>query len=678
MPPKAKPPANYIATRAAPYEPKTLDAEKRTVDLVVTTEAPVMMYDWQSGEQVDEVLALSGMRQIAGNIPLLDAHQRGSVRNILGSLDTPRVQGDALTMRASFSSLAQAEFVKVQEGHLRAASAGYRVHAYTYVKPGQTAKVAGKNHTAQGRTLAVATDWELLEGSLVPIGADPNAGTRAAPGSTPQEAHMDPKLRAALEAVGLAQGATDEEAQAFMADNAEKIRAAMAPPPAPKAEPPPAPAAPADDGAVKLRAELERRDAIAASAKPYEADAKVRELREAAVRDNKSLDQFRAALLDHLAGAALPPSRVTVGREDREVRREGAVLGLMLRAAPHLLKDKAQQDQARAFCEPTMFNLCCRTLADAGVSIQGMNRLEIVQRAFHATGDFPYILANVMTKTLLAAYELAPRTWELWCVRGQLSDYKTAYRNKFGGNRVLSQVPEGADAPDHTVSEEREPIALAKYAEVFSYTEEMAVNDDLDALGRIPIMHANDWAVTVNQQPVKVLLANAALTDTVALFHSTHANLDTTTPAVTTKATADAVILALKLKLRQQTGLDGSLKLNLPPALLLCSPTKEDYFNQSLGAILTNADPAVVSARIKLVAEAELENTGLTGYGTNLSYLFAPKERAPIMEVSFLDGNDAPQTKTWNNERASAVSIMVKGAVAAAAIDFRGCAKHVA
>src|SRR4030067_566437 len=78
-----------MSRRAATrFEPRTIDMTARTVEIVAATEDPCTVLDYDRWQMVDEVLLMSGLRTKEirnGKVPLLDAHQRATVRNVLGS-----------------------------------------------------------------------------------------------------------------------------------------------------------------------------------------------------------------------------------------------------------------------------------------------------------------------------------------------------------------------------------------------------------------------------------------------------------------------------------------------------------------------------------------------------------------------------------------------------------------
>jgi len=156
---------NGVLTRAAPLRASTWNAEKFTVEAVLSTGAAVTRYD--SRGEFQEVLDLN--QTWPASIPLLDSHSRGSVDDRLGEVvDIRTVNGEVIgTVKLSrHNERAQRVAAELTDGATYAVSIGYAVTKWTESKPG------GK------RTLTAAT-FDLLEASLTTVPADRGAGLRS-------------------------------------------------------------------------------------------------------------------------------------------------------------------------------------------------------------------------------------------------------------------------------------------------------------------------------------------------------------------------------------------------------------------------------------------------------------------------------------------------------------------
>lgn len=193
-----------IGKRAAATAPG-FDPQARTLSFVAVTETPCPAYreDGFNFVVVDEILVASGCQNLATvRGPLLDSHNRWSVRDVLGRLTSAKVEGSTVVGTATLSTRPDVRELDgdFADGILPSVSAGYTCLDEEWDK------------TTTPFTVRV-TKWTLDEVSVVPIPADQKAQMRAqrakaaiAVATTPTEASMSPEVEAALTA--MAQGLT--------------------------------------------------------------------------------------------------------------------------------------------------------------------------------------------------------------------------------------------------------------------------------------------------------------------------------------------------------------------------------------------------------------------------------------------------------------------------------------
>jgi len=154
--------------RSMPARPASWDDATLTFEAVIATETPVARRDRQGGFL--EVLSLAGLDLArAQGVPLVDNHRLGSARDVVGIVESVRVEGGEAIARLRLS---QADDVapimaRVKDGTLRGVSIGYTVAEWR------------DGTDAQGRRTRTATRWTMREASLTPNPADPNTGTRS-------------------------------------------------------------------------------------------------------------------------------------------------------------------------------------------------------------------------------------------------------------------------------------------------------------------------------------------------------------------------------------------------------------------------------------------------------------------------------------------------------------------
>src|SRR3546814_7222783 len=106
-------------------------------------------------------------------------------------------------------------------------------------------------------------------------------------------------------------------------------------------------------------------------------------------------------------------------------------------------------------------------------------------------------------------------------------DFREIARVQLSGLTALQQVKEGGEYKYMSLGDSAEKYSLSKYGGIIAVTWETIVNDDLGAFNRIPVMIANEAAGLEGAIVYGALTANAALSDTVALFPDTHHKLAT-------------------------------------------------------------------------------------------------------------------------------------------------------
>ncbi|QCO57961.1 peptidase U35 (plasmid) [Pseudorhodobacter turbinis] len=155
-------------TRAA-FAPKSLNREARTVDVVLSSGAPVKRHGFEG--PYSERLEINTRAINLSNLPvsLLDTHRQGGVDNILGSLIAAKVEGGQLVGTVRISARHPAILDDIETGVIRSLSIGYSVQSYSE-----------KTETG-GQKVKTATSWTLIEASFVSVPADPLATVRSLP-----------------------------------------------------------------------------------------------------------------------------------------------------------------------------------------------------------------------------------------------------------------------------------------------------------------------------------------------------------------------------------------------------------------------------------------------------------------------------------------------------------------
>lgn len=382
-----------------------------------------------------------------------------------------------------------------------------------------------------------------------------------------------------------------------------------------------------------------------------------------------SVDAARAAVLGKLAertAAAQVSSRADIQMigDETETRRELMVDALLHRANPsHKLNDGARQ-----YAGLSLIELARDCLEIRGIKTRGMDKLQLVGRAFEGTSDLPSVLANVANKSLRQAYQSAPRTFTPWARQTSAADFKTISRTNLSDAPVLEKVNEAGEFKRGAVTDGKETYQLATVGKVIGLTRQSIINDDLGAFTRIPAMFAMAAANYESDTVYGIVTANAALADTVALFHADHSNLTGTGTAISVTSLGVA-----RAMLRKQKTPQGAV-MNLQPKFLIVPAALETIANQYVSQnyiAAKSSDFNPFAGALQVISEARLDANSATAW-----YLAADNAAIDTVEYCYLEGQNGVYIETRQGFDVDGMEIKARLDFAAKAIDYRGLYKN--
>jgi hypothetical protein len=642
-------------TRAADLLPASIDAAERTIEVVWSTGARVRRTPF-FGDPFDEELAMDPravrLDRLNAGAPLLKVHDASVLDSVIGSVvpGSARIENGRGIARVRFSDRTEVEplWKDVEAGHIRAVSIGYQVHRFEVTRQ------------AGAPELWRAVDWTPFEISAVPIGADPAAGFRAET-SSESSLPLHPCVVHRADAPSKEKAAMDDA----VTDNTETQTRQAAPEPQDRV--PTTPVTDAETIAARARdSERERVGTI------YDLAGRLhleRSFADDLVKRGVTLDAARSEILDKVATDA-EKTRVSPqvsiplgGRDERVTRRDAVSNALLHRYSPTLFP---LSEPAREYRGMTLVEHAREFLSSSGVNVRGMSRDEIATRALHSTSDFPEVLAAVTGKTLRQAYDAYPRTYVPFCRQVLATDFKAMHRVQLGEAPQLVKVNEGGEFKRGTLAEGRESYRVETYGRVVAVTRQVLINDDLDAFTRIPAMYGTAIATLESDVVWGIILANAAMSDSIALFHQNHGNL--ANPATALSVTA---IGAARAAMARQTGLDKKTILNVRPAYLIVPASLELAAEQLVAQNLVPAQTGnVVPSSIRTltpISEPRLDAASLTAW-----YLAANPAQIDTIEYAYLEGQQGAYIETRNGFDVDGVEIKCRLDFGAKAIDWRG------
>lgn len=701
------------------------DVATRSVELITATETPVRMPGWLVGLDCEfywEVLDCSAnavdLTQLdAGNVPLLDTHDRFQLASRLGVARQAQVASGQVITRCAFGQSARAREVEAEfaAGTPPKVSVGYRRNQMLLDRMDGDVPVYR------------VTSWTLTEVSLVSIAADPNAGARSA------QLHPDPCLTtetsmrtqpsdlpmaAAASTLALAvaegsrslgdgivtRGPTPQPTAPAPAPSPSPAPAPApaptpAPAPAPTPAPTPAPAAPGTEAGRTTAGHSDRFTGTAALALIEQARGfgetvvtRAQELIQQNERGEISTDGARAALLTAAAdaqraatsGVSTGGRAIEVSTDERDRFRQGAVNSIIQRAGlGQLIADgaRARGEQAPDL-NPGEFRgirnaeLARMSLERCGQRVDSWDRDLVVGQAmalrmgpYQSTSDFPVILEEVVNRVLQAAYATTPDTWRQFAGVGSVSDFKATSQILLGAFGALDPLLENGEVKNKAIPDgAKATIQASTRANIIGLTRQAIVNDDLGAFNDLAVALGRAGKLSIEQDIYRLLAQNGGLGpimgDGKTLFHADHNNI------VAGGALSIDQIEKMDILFADQTDISGEEKLDLKLSVLLAP-----YAYKGQATILNTADQGLdptgkllVPNRVKGTFDTIVGGKRLKG---KRRYGFADPAVAPALKVVFLNGDQEPTVETRDGWRTDGTEWRVKFDYGVGAIDWR-------
>lgn len=699
-------------------------------DVVIATENPVQRYDEQRGYVVNEVLLMEGivLRANQSQIPIVDSHDDQTVRNIFGSIRQLQVKDGELHGTPYFASDEESQVIRTRmdEGHITDFSITALPLESLFVPHGQSFT------TQRGAVITgpaiIHTRWQPHNASICATGADELSTVRRSYTDLKRKVtRMDEALLGQLAAMGLPEGMTDPNqvlawvvgklTPAASAESEGMVESMDATKSEDKVENAVGMAEekPAEDPA-KVENSIKR--AVAAFAKADQARRKEiqalctqhkieRSFADSLCDEGIDLNTARARILERMAtkpiGQTTERVAVTESADDKfyAAARDGLVKRAFVGAKLQPFKDGSGAPGHEDFVHMSLSRLAEIVLRQQyQAPVDRMTKNEIAQAAmgnsrvlrkysivmrdaYHTTGSFPNLLLDAANKTLLQAYEEAPYTWNLWARQApSVEDFKNINRMRFSESPDPEMVPEGQDYKEKSLSDAKETYKVDKYGALFTITWETIVNDDLDAISRVPAMHGTACRRKVNKQVYAVLTANATMSDGVALFgsHTSGTNLAGSSAAISVTS-LNAGFLAMAT----QKGLSSDVIVGVTPRYLIVpwaiAATADELITSTTpptvggSAVGTSGTNNIYGPngkrRLEVIAEPQLDLSSATAW-----YLSADPSQIDTVEVAFLQGEESPVLENeWKMENDTYV-YKVRQTFGVKAIDWRGLYKN--
>ena len=712
--------------RGLSVSPSTVNEQERSVEAVIATEQPVMEPDFKRYEMVPRTLVMSGMT-FPKQIPLLDSHNRRSVKDQLGSIRNLRVENGQLIGRLYFAADAVSEWEKVRDGHVTDVSAGFRVSKEVYVPEGETKSFNGRAF-AGPQNVALAS--RTFEASITPIGADDQAKLRGLdPFEFPQQDEdddMTTEQRALLLSRGMPEDLEGERAIQWALDNPDKL--------AQRTEPSnPGQSTSSGFSAPDVVRELDRlaqEREKAREAQRLAFRSEVEELcaladvpseisRQLNWYDCPDVQAVRTKIRDWKveqsknASPALGFGNTRIVGEGRDAFRKDILTAVMSRAFRDNGVNEAGQERAlpkesrgtgsNRFQHATISEIGRECLIQDGYrrdEVQYLPKADVARALFgnpaqvglttrdamplHQTSSFAYLTENVMNKNLRAGYTESRVTYDKIVKVGQsVPDFKkkAVYTTSAVGN--LTAWPDGSKPDLASFMDYKDSYGVEAFAKMLEFSWQLFVNDDMGALTQSPFKMGNAARRTINAYVWSLVTGNPTLADGQTFFLATAAGNRKKANYISSGLVVTVASLsALENLMRQQVGQNtregntGPDILNIEPRYLI-TPTA--IKNTAAAVVKSIADPASSNSNVhnpfsnalELISEPLLDANSTQAY-----YLAADPALVDGIELSFLQGFEEPKMWSGTDEKTLTKWWAIAQVYGGLVVDHRGWVKQ--
>jgi ATP-dependent Clp endopeptidase proteolytic subunit ClpP len=386
-------------------------------------------------------------------------------------------------------------------------------------------------------------------------------------------------------------------------------------------------------------------------------------------------EKARQEILAELGKGTGPLNQIRPGAEDERDKR---VLGMGQALQMRLGAEKP--DAGNPWRGHRLHEMARECLRAAGVRVDGLSQLEIASlvltrdkpRGAQTTSDFPVILENTMHKLVLTGFMAQTSTWARFTKVGSVSDFRAWNRIVPGLIGNLDTVNEHGEYKNKAIPDgQKNPITATRKGNIINVTPEVLVNDDTGYIQTMAQSLGGAGQRAIERAVYALLLANPTLSDGVALFHATHANL-AGSGAVPTVDLLDAA----KVAMSKQTapGADAEY-LSIVPAIAVVTGAQEGNMKVLVNAVYDpdTANKLQKPNKVNGIVRDVVSSPWLTGTTWTL---FADPNVAPVIEVVFLDGQQTPKVTEEVNFRTSGLAWKVELPFGVGAVDYRGAYRN--
>jgi len=254
------------------------------------------------------------------------------------------------------------------------------------------------------------------------------------------------------------------------------------------------------------------------------------------------------------------------------------------------------------------------------------------------TTDWAEVTASALNKRLVRDYlAMNLDDWRQFSDIVAINDFKPQRRIRYGGYGTVPTVAQGATyLPLTSPGDEEATYTPAKKGGTEDLTLETIKNDDVGAAQQIPTRMARGVSWELHKFVFDLInpAVNAAIYDSLALYHATHANTGTTA------LLGDAVAFnAARLRMKKQQQLSTTLPIGLRTGFLVGPSDLESVMYSLTMPAAGNANMVSTFAQSLGVKPVPV------AYWTDTTdwVIVSKREDGVGLEVGFMDGRETPE-----------------------------------
>ncbi|MEM1213028.1 MAG: S49 family peptidase [Planctomycetota bacterium] len=295
----------------------------------------------------------------------------------------------------------------------------------------------------------------------------------------------------------------------------------------------------------------------------------------------------------------------------------------------------------------------------------------------HTTSDFPGILSNTATKTLVQGFDAEPTTYQAWARNEELANLHEYEEYAGGGVPLPSRIPERGPYELVTFAFKAEKKRVYKYGLKAGLSLEMVIQDRINAFAEQIMDFGGSSRELRNRLVYQELASNGLMNeDGAALFSAAHNNLNQGNAG----AFNEARLSAMKTAMRQQKAVPPDentegRNIRITPTFLLGPTELEDDFDRHVASRVkiggTNDEPNLQWLRnLTPITDPELSDDSATAF-----YLLGPRRKSPVKSLT-LRGYATPTVQRLNKIENDTMEFQLRDFAGAARVEYRSAQKN--